>query len=263
MIEFQEWPKIPRLNRDITITEKIDGTNAAVGIAEVDVYELSEQEASQFKFINKDTNLLDDDDSSMATVVYAQSRTRIITPAQDNKGFAKWVWNHAEELASILGPGLHFGEWWGNGIQRGYGLAQGDKRFSLFNTAKWNDETLGKREGFLQTPMGLGVVPVLYEGGFNKVCWLNDLSPWESSLSSLRVHGSYAAPGFNRPEGVVIYHHAANSCFKVTLENDESPKEVLRKREALREQALEDFRKSELVSVARIFDVPAVFVESA
>ena len=32
-IEFKEWPKTPRLLRNITITEKIDGTNAAIGIA--------------------------------------------------------------------------------------------------------------------------------------------------------------------------------------------------------------------------------------
>lgn len=29
---FEAFPKIPRLNRDITITEKIDGTNVAVVI---------------------------------------------------------------------------------------------------------------------------------------------------------------------------------------------------------------------------------------
>ena len=31
-IEFQGFGKIPRLNRDIVITEKIDGSNAAIGI---------------------------------------------------------------------------------------------------------------------------------------------------------------------------------------------------------------------------------------
>ena len=29
---FQGWPKIARLNRDIIITEKLDGTNAAIGV---------------------------------------------------------------------------------------------------------------------------------------------------------------------------------------------------------------------------------------
>ena len=29
--EFKPWPKTPRWNRQVVITEKIDGTNAAVG----------------------------------------------------------------------------------------------------------------------------------------------------------------------------------------------------------------------------------------
>ena len=252
MIEFQEWPKIPRLNRDITITEKIDGTNAAVGIQSFQFGEHTDGVPDNAKLVFGPPS--EDGMPNVEYLVYAQSRSRIITPAQDNRGFAKWVWNHAEELASILGPGLHFGEWWGNGIQRGYGLKQGDKRFSLFNTKRWNNETLGKREGFLLMPIGLGVVPVLYEGPFHSPEWRIS-TPWDDALRDLVIDGSQAAPGFERPEGVVIYHHAANHCFKVTLEHDDSPKEVLRKRD--------DFRKSELVSVARIFDVPSVFVEAA
>ena len=221
MIEFQEWPKIPRLNRDITITEKIDGTNAAVGVADNELLAQWETgtQLGDYTVVNVD--------SVHSWLVYAQSRSRIITPEQDNHGFAKWVWNNSEELASILGPGLHFGEWWGNGIQRGYGLKQGDKRFSLFNTKRWTEETLGKREGFLLMPIGLGVVPVLYEGPFDDG-WV--VPPWNDALYDLATDGSKAAPGFERPEGVVIYHHAANSCFKITLENDEVPKEVVRKR---------------------------------
>ena len=34
MIEFTKFPKIPRLNRDMIITEKIDGTNAQIYVAE-------------------------------------------------------------------------------------------------------------------------------------------------------------------------------------------------------------------------------------
>ena len=29
-LTFEPWPKIPRLKRDIIITEKIDGTNAQI-----------------------------------------------------------------------------------------------------------------------------------------------------------------------------------------------------------------------------------------
>jgi hypothetical protein len=45
-----------------------------------------------------------------------------------------------------------------------------------------------------------------------------------SALVDLGLYGSSASPGFYRPEGVVVYHTAANELFKVTLENDEKPK---------------------------------------
>lgn len=56
----------------------------------------------------------------------------------------------------------------------------------------------------------------------------NNLGPavW-SCLQNLRIAGSVAAPGFDRPEGIVVYHTAANQCFKVTLENDEMPKALV------------------------------------
>lgn len=188
--EFQPWPKIARLNRDIIITEKIDGTNAAIGITE---------------------------DGE----VYAQSRTRIITPEDDNFGFAKWVADCADSLALALGPGLHFGEWWGSGIQRGYGLS--DKRFSLFNTSRWGP--LFDIDPNPWAELGLdrmGIVPVLYEGDFAGFGYID--FPWDGALDTLRTFGSVAAPGFMKPEGVVVYHTAARTMFKVTLEGDEKPK---------------------------------------
>ena len=45
-------------------------------------------------------------------------------------------------------------------------------------------------------------------------------------LETLRSGGSLAAPGFMRPEGIVIYHHASGGMFKVLFENDELPKGV-------------------------------------
>jgi|SRR5881398_3241487 len=176
-VEFKPWPKIARFNRDITITEKIDGTNAAV--------------------------IVSDD-----LQVWAQSRTRVITPESDNFGFARWVSWHADAFASILGPGHHFGEWWGQGIQRRYGLSE--RRFSLFNTARYG------ATDFSELPQ-VGVVPVLYEGPMCEFAVTD-------ALSTLEVNGSHAAPGFMAPEGVVIFHQAAQQMFKVTLENDEAPK---------------------------------------
>lgn len=180
---FVEFSKIPRLSREMIVTEKIDGTNACVYIT---------------------------DEGHM----FAGSRTRWITPVDDNFGFAKWVLEHNDELM-LLGPGRHFGEWWGPGIQRGYGLKE--KKFSLFNVSRWvlHGETPGEKQGVL--PPCVGLVPVLYRGEFN-----TDMI--ESVLIDLRIRGSMASPGFMRPEGVVVYHVAGGYLFKKTLEKDETPK---------------------------------------
>jgi len=180
-IEFEAFPKIPRLNRGMVITEKIDGTNAAVVITE---------------------------DGEIG----AQSRNRLITPEADNYGFAGWVQRNANSLVEILGPGRHFGEWWGSGIQRKYGLTGGDKRFSLFNSARWDAEA----DYFDRVP-GLGVVPVMYHGPF-------DNASVTEQVDILRTYGSVAAPGFMRPEGVVVWQAASRTMFKVTVNDDEAPK---------------------------------------
>ncbi len=124
-----------------------------------------------------------------------------------------------------LGVGTHFGEWWGGGIQRNYGLAKDDKRFSLFNVARWEDgatKTIFERQVPIEIklsprPACCGVVPVLYKGLFNTV-------HVNTALWRLEINGSAAVPGFMKPEGIVVFHTAANRVFKVLLENDENPK---------------------------------------
>lgn len=212
-LEFEPWPKIPRLRRGMLVTEKIDGTNAAVVI--IDRLELDTIEHADGSWYLSEP----DDSRALATVegedghefvVFAQSRTRFITPTADNYGFAGYVQRNAKALVTALGPGRHFGEWWGSGIQRGYGLTGGDKRFSLFNARRWRDADLSGVPG-------LGVVPTLYEGPFG------DLHV-EDALDRLALGGSFAAPSFDRPEGVVVWHDAARSSFKVLLEGDDVPK---------------------------------------
>jgi hypothetical protein len=46
----------------------------------------------------------------------------------------------------------------------------------------------------------------------------------EAALIDLKVNGSYAAPGYMNPEGIVVFHVAGNVGFKKTLEKDEQPK---------------------------------------
>lgn len=172
MNEFEAFQKIPRLSRECTITEKIDGTNACILIGE------------NGEFLTG-------------------SRTRWITPEDDNFGFSRWAHENKDELLK-LGIGRHFGEWWGSGIQRKYGITE--KRFSLFNVSKWNDDAA--------RPSCCHVVPMLFNGLFTT-------AETDKALLSLKVNGSYAAEGFNNPEGIIIYHHAANLYFKKTLSKDE------------------------------------------
>lgn len=184
VVEFQEFASIARLSRDMVVTEKIDGTNAQV-------------------FVGEDGS------------VKAGSRNRWIVPEADNFGFARWVAEHADELRQ-LGTGRHFGEWWGNGIQRGYGLPNGDKRFSLFNVARWADER--DREKYpTDRPTCCHVVPIIGRGPFSTPL-VDEL------LATLAVLGSSAAPGFMKPEGVVVFHVASGGLFKKTLDKNDGHK---------------------------------------
>lgn len=176
--EFAPFPKIARWSREVVVTEKLDGTNAQV-------------------FVSDD-----------GTQVLAGSRNRWLTPEADNFGFASWVQTKADELRA-LGPGAHFGEWWGAGIQRRYSI--GEKRFSLFNVHRWADGGKDKR------PACCHVVPEIWRGN------LDELS-LTSLLAGLRTNGSAASPGFRNPEGVVLFHVASGTLFKKTLEKDSEPK---------------------------------------
>lgn len=171
--EFRSFGKVTRYSREVIVTEKIDGTNASIVIT---------------------------DDGRFFT----GSRNRFITPEFDNYGFSKWANENRDELMK-LGPGRHFGEWWGSGIQRGYGLRDGEKRFSLFNVTRWADE--------LVRPSCCGVVPVLWSGIFDEL----DV---DSIMGSLIESGSIVSPGFREPEGVVIFHTAASVWFKKTFKSD-------------------------------------------
>lgn len=180
--EFNEFGKIARLNREVVVTEKIDGTNASVVV------------------------------SDDGTELWAASRNRYITPEDDNFGFAKWVHENREALLT-LGPGRHFGEWWGSGIQRRYGIAE--KRWSLFNVHRMKDRLQGS-DPLLSVP-GIGVVPVLWRG------MLCDFDA-RAVLADLERNGSTASPGFMQPEGIVVFHTASGQLYKMTLDKNDQHK---------------------------------------
>lgn len=177
---YPEFQKIKRLNRDCIITEKIDGTNALIQIVANEI----------------DPNYIH---------IRAGQRTKWVPwpNGPDNHGFGQWVEAHKEELKQ-LGPGLHRGEWYGQGIQRNYGLTE--KRFALFRYPK---------DGVV--PACCQVVPTLYTGPFST-------EVVNTTLEFLRTTGSILVPGFMKPEGVVVFHEAIGFLAKVTCEADEKPK---------------------------------------
>jgi hypothetical protein len=211
-LEHQDFNKMARWSRDITITEKIDGTNSQVAI-----FTDAEVDKAKFDFANTagGKHFLPPLCSIGGLNIYAGSRNGWLLPhgAHDHHGFAQWVWENRFDLVD-LGPGRHFGEWWGSGINRGYDLKNGEKFFSLFNVSRWDpmDALISKTP-----PSCCSVVPILYRGPNTEDAILR-------SLEVLQQQGSYAAPGFMRPEGIVIFHEAANKLFKKTLERDEEPK---------------------------------------
>jgi hypothetical protein len=174
MQDFVPFQKIGRLSREIIITEKIDGTNGVIAIGEDGGFQIG----SRNQWIGKDG---------------------------DNMGFGTWADAHKDELIAGLGPGRHYGEWWGMGIQRKYGLAE--KRFSLFNVHRWAESR----------PACCHVVPTLWRGDF-------DTNEINRVLEALATTGSQAAPGFMKPEGVVIYHAQSGLFFKKTFDKDDAGK---------------------------------------
>lgn len=186
MPEFKEWPKIPRGGNGelITITEKIDGTNACIII--------EEDPGSEFR----EPHLF---------VAGVQSRTRLITPDADNYGFAQWVKNYEEELLK-LGPGYHYGEWAGPGIQNNPHKLE-RKTLFLFNSERW-------RDGRQQRPEKVECVPILYEGEL--------VTNWQGQTSideaMIKLRDDAEVKGYE-PEGVVVWYHKTRRYEKYTFKN--------------------------------------------
>ena len=221
-MRFVEFKKIPRLSRDIIVTEKLDGSNGQICVFSLEsikkefavieqMYEWIEQYCL---YIHPENPHVEESDK---LYLFAASRNRWLTTGKqnDNHAFAYWAKEHGVELV-MLGEGRHFGEWYGKGIQRGYGLEE--KRWALFNVSKWQNKNLplvDEKQAY--PPSCCEVVPILYEGMF-------ETEIIELILEGLKRSGSCASRGFMQPEGIIIYHKQGNVYFKKTIENDEKGK---------------------------------------
>lgn len=192
-MEFKAFTKIERLNKaQMNVTQKIHGTNAQVAILPADeVKQGHSRSPSDFQVDGQWYQLL------------VGSRTRWIYPGDDNYGFAAFVHANKDEFVRKLGVGVHFGEWVGSGINSGEGLSE--KTFVLFDFWKYPPER--------PLPYRCAVVPVLYSGPM-------DLSKIEEIMNDLKTNGSKLAPGFMRPEGVVI--QVLGTRYKKVFEEEET-----------------------------------------
>lgn len=128
MSEWTGFPKIARLNRDCVVTEKVDGTNAAILI------------------------------QSGRLRVYSKSEE--LTGSIDSYGFYAWVMERKRAILDTFEDGLLRGEFAGPGINRNRHQLT-SKTFYCFAAEP------RVREGVTGLPDGFNVVPVLYEGPFD------------------------------------------------------------------------------------------------
>ena len=170
-VEFKAWGKITRgKGQVVTITEKLDGTNACIIIKE-------------------------------GKIIGVQSRTRLITPEDDNYGFAKWVYTNQEQL-ELLGDGYHYGEWYGEGIQKNH-HKKDSKYLALFNTFRFHEKNP------LPKGVNIEIVPILFIGALENVN-IDDIMVNLTQASHIE---EYIA------EGVIIYYHNTKAFEKYTFKN--------------------------------------------
>lgn len=224
--EFKSFGEIKRLTKiEFSITQKLHGTNAQVYIFPAFTYLecISFEEANKEAFIESylqkypeysSIKLMQNAGDINAVGVFGESldlvcgsRTRWIYPGDDNFGFAAFVHAHKQEFIEKLGPGKHFGEWCGPGINSGEGFKE--KTFVLFN---WN------REYPNGLPPQTVIVPVLVADAYH-----GDRGLWQTvddTMKDLKENGSKAVPGFMRPEGVVVT--VAGARYKKVFEAEET-----------------------------------------
>ena len=194
-MEFIKYPKTKRFSSDIIITEKIDGTNAQL------VYDKENE------------------------VLLAGSRNRFITVDKDNYGFARWVDDNREILTKYFNSFSNipvYGEWWGSGIQRGYGLTGGEKYFSIFNVGLFGPVMPSELHA-----IGVRYVPVLYEGSNRRDVILDVFGNLDNAGSQVFLKSGcleqfkfYFKPVSNElePEGICIFFKQMGVIYKMTYE---------------------------------------------
>lgn len=183
MESFPAYPKTKRLESEtITISEKIDGTNGLIRVR---------------------THLDGTKD------ILAGSRSKWLftdgTKTWDNHGFGQWVRDNELEL-SKLPDGDHYGEWYGRGINRNYGMK--DRKFMLFNRERYVN--------LEEIPNCVELETVLFNNA--------SIYGIDVVINGLEIEmdekGSTHVPGFDRPEGLILRFKLAGKVYKEIFSKD-------------------------------------------
>lgn len=188
--EFEAWPKTLHVDKvlgKVIVTEKIDGTNACL-----------------FFYPNGE--------------MFVQSRNRIITPDQDNAGFAKWAYRNQKDLFYIFGPGRHYGEWWGHKIGRTYDMTY--NVFSVFNNGRFYKTEANSNDSMSTRAheMGLGeeisAVPHIFTGMYGSPEMDGAIDAFSGGMSLAALEYGIEYPN---PEGVCFYFREFDKVAKLVF----------------------------------------------
>lgn len=191
-MKYPSFNKIERLeNIYCIISEKIDGTN---GLIEINY--------DSVKFGSKNRYLESHEDNAGFMNFYSYHKNIFINTAKELN--EKEIEISGETLTKYeeIYPIHIYGEWFGKGIQRGYGL---DKKFFMPFNPEYAELLIEHEVPHIVRPY------ILYEGKFSeKVA--------TSSMHFLKEEGSYVIPKYMKPEGIVIYFPKYNFYLKDTFE---------------------------------------------
>jgi hypothetical protein len=94
--------------------------------------------------------------------VVAQSRTQLLTPEADYKGFASWVHSHRQWFSS-LDPGLVvFGEWCGPGVEKGMAISRMPTKHFVVFAIQSGDQVLFEPQALCAKLLRPGKPPELH-----------------------------------------------------------------------------------------------------
>lgn len=197
-VSYPSFSSIERLeNIYCVISEKIDGTN---GLIQID-----------YKY---DWNGQRYDDH----LVQFGSRNRYITTTDDNAGFANYFTPHIASICTLAEslinygdndnpkqdwPIYIYGEWFGKGIQRGYGL---DEKYFMPFSSFYAEHMIKAGIPNIMMPN------IMYTGKFS-------LEVVDNCMNRLTSGGFHTLiTNYDYPEGVVIYFPKYNFRLKQTFE---------------------------------------------